>query len=102
MTSDKSWRRFAFRVADYVSLTNQVRVKFIASDSTHLGQYLDGGSLIEAAVDDFALYEEVNTSSLNDLIISDVNRRLLKITDVLGRQVDITAIKEKNYIVLYL
>ena len=96
MTSDKSWRRFAFRVADYVSLTNQVRVKFIASDSTHLGQYLDGGSLIEAAVDDFALYEEVNTSSLNDLIISDVNRRLLKITDVLGRQVDITAIKEKT------
>ena len=96
MTSDKSWRRFAFRVADYVSLTNQVRVKFIASDSTHLGQYLDGGSLIEAAVDDFSLYEEVNTSSLNDLIISDVNRRLLKVTDVLGRQVDITAIKEKT------
>ena len=71
-------------------------MKVIASDSTHLGQYLDGGSLIEAAVDDFALYEEVNTSSLNDLIISDVNRRLLKITDVLGRQVDITAIKEKT------
>tara|TARA_B110001454_G_C12716908_1_gene432948 strand:- start:421 stop:3231 length:2811 start_codon:yes stop_codon:yes gene_type:complete len=96
MTSDKSWRRVAFRVNDYVNLTNQVRVKFIASDSTHLGQYLDGGSLIEAAVDDFSLYEEVATSSLNDLTISDVNRELLKITDVLGREVDITKIKEET------
>ena len=96
MTSDKSWRRFAFRVADYVSLTNQVRVKFIASDSTRLGQYLDGGSLIEAAVDDFSLYEEVATSSLNDLTTSDVNRKLLKITDVLGREIDIITIKEET------
>jgi len=96
MTSDKSWRRVAFRVNDYVNLTNQVRVKFIASDSTHLGQYLDGGSLIEAAVDDFSLYEEVATSSLNDLTTSDLNRKLLKITDVLGREVDIATIKEET------
>lgn len=98
-TSDKSWRRFAFRVADYVNLSTQVRVKFIASDSTRLGQYLDGGSLIEAAVDDFSLYEEVATSSLNDLIISDVNRKLLRITDVLGREVDITTKNEETTLI---
>ena len=96
MTSDKSWRRVAFRVNDYVNLTNQVRVKFIASDSTHLGQYLDGGSLIEAAVDDFSLYEEVATSSLNDLNSENAMRKLIKITDVLGREVDITKIKEET------
>jgi len=96
LTSDRSWRRFAFRVNDYVNLTNQVRVKFIASDSTRLGQYLDGGSLIEAAVDDFSLYEEVFSSSLNDLTLSDVNRKLLRITDVLGREVNITTIKEET------
>jgi len=88
MTSDKSWRRVAFRVNDYVNLTNQVRVKFIASDSTHLGQYLDGGSLIEAAVDDFSLYEEVaTTSSLNDQDSENAMRKLIKITDILGREV---------------
>ena len=30
LTADKSWRRVAFRVKDYVNLTNQVRLKFIA------------------------------------------------------------------------
>ncbi|MBI1288544.1 MAG: T9SS type A sorting domain-containing protein [Flavobacteriales bacterium] len=56
--SDPSFRRVAFRVADYVQLTDQVRVKFIASDSTHLGQNLDGGSLVEGAMDDLQLWEE--------------------------------------------
>ena len=55
--SDLSWRKFAFRVNDYVSLSNNVQLKFIASDSIRLGQNLDGGSLIEAAVDDLVLYE---------------------------------------------
>lgn len=94
LTSDKSWRRVAFRVNDYVNLTSQVRVKFIASDSANGA--LSGGSLVEAAVDDFSLYEEVSTSSLNDLTVSDVNRKLIRITDVLGREVDITTIKEET------
>ncbi|HOP45206.1 MAG TPA: T9SS type A sorting domain-containing protein, partial [Flavobacteriales bacterium] len=33
-----------------------VRLKFNASDSIHTGEYLDGGSLIEAAVDDIQLW----------------------------------------------
>ena len=56
-TSDKSWRRFAFRVQDYVTPNSSVRIRFVASDSIHLGQNLDGGSLIEAAVDDIQLWE---------------------------------------------
>ncbi|MCB0792803.1 MAG: hypothetical protein H6595_10730 [Flavobacteriales bacterium] len=55
-TSDRSWRRMAFRVQDYVTPTNVVRLKFNASDSIHTGEYLDGGSLIEAAVDDIQLW----------------------------------------------
>lgn len=39
--------------------TSQMRFQFIASDSTRAGQYLDGGSLIEAAVDDFILYDRM-------------------------------------------
>ena len=58
-TADMSWRRNAIRVADWMEPTSQMRFQFIASDSTRLGQNLDGGSLIEAAVDDFVLYDRM-------------------------------------------
>lgn len=67
-TSDKSWRRFAFRVLDYLpSLTAQTQVRFIAEDSLIFNQGLefDGGSLVEAAIDDFEIYD-TKTSSTND------------------------------------
>jgi Zn-dependent metalloprotease len=55
--SDKSWRRNAFRVTDYVPLSSQVLMRFMASDSLIAGAYLNGGSLVEGALDDFFLYE---------------------------------------------
>lgn len=71
--SDPSFRRVAFRVADYVDLTDQVRVKFIASDSVHVGQNLDGGSLIEGAVDDLQLWEIAGgaQSGIEDAAVSN-------------------------------
>lgn len=68
--SDKSWRRFAFRVDDYVNITSQFRIRFVVSDSTHLGQNLDGGSLIEAGVDDIEIWSE-ETNSIDE--ISGIN-----------------------------
>ncbi len=56
MTSDRSWRRVAFRVRDYLEATNSVQLRFIASDSLRPGQNLNGGSLVEAALDDLTLY----------------------------------------------
>lgn len=58
-TSDRSWRRHAFRVQDLVTPTANVRLKFHASDSIRPGQYLDGGSLVEAALDDVQLWDNV-------------------------------------------
>jgi len=55
--SDRSWRRFAFRIKDYVPLSSTVTVRFVAEDSLIVGAHLDGGSIIEAAVDDMYLYE---------------------------------------------
>ena len=65
-TADMSWRRNAIRISDWMTPTAQMRFQFIASDSTHIGQNLDGGSLIEAAVDDFVLYDRfiVNVEEL--------------------------------------
>jgi len=57
-TSDMSWRRNAFRVEDFLAPTAQMRFKFIASDSLRPEVNLNGGSLVEAAMDDFTLYDE--------------------------------------------
>ncbi|MDG2424963.1 MAG: hypothetical protein P8M07_00075 [Flavobacteriales bacterium] len=56
-TQDVSWRQSAFRVQEYVDLTTDFRMRFTASDSLHPGQEYEGGSLIEAAVDDIILYD---------------------------------------------
>jgi len=47
--SNNSWQRILFRVADYVTPTDQMRMRFVAEDA-------GAGSLVEAAVDDFGLY----------------------------------------------
>jgi hypothetical protein len=46
--SNRNWTKMVFDVAGYVDLTDQVQVRFIASDYTP-------GSLVEAGVDDFLL-----------------------------------------------
>ena len=73
VTSDNRWRKFAFRVSDYVSLTDNFKIRFIASDSIRLGLYLDGGSLVEAAVDDVYLYDETQSTFVEDLSVFNID-----------------------------
>jgi hypothetical protein len=46
---DRGWRRMEFYLEDYVSLTGQVKIRFIAQDNGR------GGSIVEAAVDDLSI-----------------------------------------------
>ncbi|MBD3334062.1 MAG: hypothetical protein GF355_00935, partial [Candidatus Eisenbacteria bacterium] len=46
--SDRSWRLMEFNLADYVAFTDQIQIRFIASD---LGE----GGIVEAGVDDVEL-----------------------------------------------
>jgi len=48
--ADHSWRRFTFKVLDYVGTTSNVTLRFIAEDA-------NDGSLVEALVDDLTLWE---------------------------------------------
>ncbi len=64
LQQDISWRRMAFNVADVIELTDAFQMRFIASDSTTVGEYLDGGSLIEAALDDIILYDLAETQNV--------------------------------------
>ena len=71
--SDNSWRRKAIIVKDYISLSSQVSLLFVASDSFRAGETLDGGSLIEAAVDDLFIWEMGETtppSAIGDLTVN--------------------------------
>lgn len=54
--ADNSWRRNAIRISDYVEPTSTVSLLFIAQDSLIPGFYLDGGSLVEAAIDDMMIW----------------------------------------------
>jgi len=94
-SAEIAWRKFAFRVKDYVNLTSDVQLKFIASDSLRLGQNLDGGSLVEAAVDDLVLYESSGSISNTDNLNFNTSK-LVKIIDVLGREVHINEVANKS------
>jgi hypothetical protein len=57
--TDRSWRRKAIKVQDYVSLSSTVALLFIAQDSViPSNPTFQGGSVVEAAVDDLYLYDE--------------------------------------------
>jgi Zn-dependent metalloprotease len=64
LTQDMSWRRVAFRVSDYVPVTSTFQMRFVAADSLRPGQNLDGGSLVEAAVDDLYIWEPNEGNSI--------------------------------------
>ncbi|MDG1781039.1 MAG: T9SS type A sorting domain-containing protein [Flavobacteriales bacterium] len=104
LTQDISWRRNAFKVSEYVDVTSSFQIRFIASDSTFVGENLDGGSLVEGAVDDIVLYDidpgdnvaetaqiELNafpnpTNGVLNVSISQIGGRL-EVVDATGRLV---------------
>ena len=65
LTQDLSWRRNAFKVSEWLEPTDAFQMRFIASDSTTIGEYLDGGSLIEAGLDDIILYDLANPATVD-------------------------------------
>ncbi len=73
LVSDKSWRRFAYRVTDYVPLSSTVQMRFMVSDSLIPTAYLNGGSLIEAALDDYYLYEQSSVGIDENTTVTSVN-----------------------------
>jgi Zn-dependent metalloprotease len=48
--TDRSWRNVAFKVLDYVNLTAEIQLKFVAQDNAP-------GSIVEAAVDDLGVWD---------------------------------------------
>lgn len=55
--SDQRWRRRIFRVTEYLPTISQVQLRFVAEDRVITNQTNNGQNIIEAAVDDFVIYE---------------------------------------------
>ncbi len=87
-SDDRAWRRVAFRVQDFVVPNSTVQLRFIASDSTRLGQNLDGGSLVEGAMDDLQLWDNTvvgideQTATINALYPDPADATLNIVLDV--------------------
>lgn len=60
--SDQQWRRRIFRVSEFMPAGYPVQMRFIAEDRVITNQNNNGQNIIEAAVDDFMIYEGHPTS----------------------------------------
>ena len=70
-TSDNSWRQKAIIVEDYVVPSATVSLLFVAQDSVNPALDLNGGSIVEAAVDDLAVYDLASSNtSVPELAVS--------------------------------
>ena len=77
--SNASWIKKRFVINDYVDLTSNIIFKFIAEDIFNTGDAGSGGSLVEAALDDFI----IEYISYGSGIVGDVNNdSLVNVSDI--------------------
>jgi len=78
--SSASWIKSRFILSDYIDLTENVQFQFIAEDIFYDGDAGSGGSLVEAAIDEFKL-EFVSNQAF---IIGDINSdSVINVLDVI-------------------
>ena len=67
--SNNYWEFNQFIISDFVTLTDKIQFKFVAEDIFNDGDVGSGGSLVEAAVDDFriSIFEDSNQCITGDL-----------------------------------
>ena len=93
-TSNASWIKSRFILSDYINLTNNVQFKFIAEDIFYNGDAGSGGSLVEAAIDDFMLEYVLSES----FMVGDLNSdSTINVLDVILLVNMVLGFEEPNY-----
>lgn len=59
--ADYNWRRRVFNVKDYLSSATKIQLRFIAIDDVNTSLTANGDNVVEAAVDDFSVYDAFST-----------------------------------------
>jgi hypothetical protein len=70
--SDVSWRRKLIKVKDYVSAGTQFQIRFVATDNTQTNLTGNGQNTVEAALDDFSIYDTWTTSVAQTNSVSSI------------------------------
>jgi hypothetical protein len=60
--SDVSWRRKLIKIKDYLPASTQFQIRFVAADNTVTSATGNGQNTVEAALDDFSIYDTWTTS----------------------------------------
>ena len=77
--SNNFWQFEQFLISDYVTLTDKMQFRFIAEDIFNNGDVGSGGSLVEAALDDF----RISIFENNECNLGDINQdALVNVVDV--------------------
>ena len=98
--SNASWVKQRFILTDYINLTSDVMFKFVAEDIFNTGDAGSGGSLIEAAIDDFTIEYVSDGSDVYGDINSDDSVDVLDIVSlvsmILGNDTSDYAVADLN------
>ncbi|MGN6568430.1 MAG: T9SS type A sorting domain-containing protein, partial [Flavipsychrobacter sp.] len=66
--SDYNWRKRIFALKEYMTSKSNIQLKFVAQDPVESGLYRYGQSTVEAAVDDFFIYDISSPSGVSTQI----------------------------------
>jgi len=93
-SSNASWIKSRFILSDYIDVTDDVQFKFIAEDIFYDGDGGSGGSLVEAAIDDFMLEYVISES----FMVGDLNSdTVINVLDVILLVNMVLGFEEPNY-----
>ena len=87
-SSNTEWVKNRFILSDFIEMSNNIQFKFIAEDIFHDGDAGSGGSLVEAAIDDFKLeyisYQQFTPGDINNDSVINVLDVVLLVNMALG------------------
>ena len=87
--SNNYWLFKQYLISDFVDLTQTIQFRFIAEDIFYDGDVGTGGSLIEAAIDDFSIdVFEVNSSCVSGDLNEDLFVNVQDIVTMVGIIID--------------
>jgi len=88
--SYNAWKRSRFLLSDYISLTSSVVFKVTTEDVYNDGDFGSGGSLVEAAFDDFSIQiidYNFNIGDINSDSLINVLDVVLLVNFALGNEI---------------
>lgn len=73
--SDNSWRRRIFKVSDVLAFqpSKKIQIRFNAADNIISSVSGNGQSTVEAAIDDFVIYDLASTTGVNPVAVERAN-----------------------------